>query len=256
MIKKRLICVFLVVLILLSATIEWCIVFVVDKYVRDFKYIAEDNGWGYVLSEYPLNEYLSKSPSWYYPDISLSYGEPGYPYPPKLYDHVEYLFGFTCPYYVKYKSNYINILGQTSVYKFSVKERICLCDFCLDDTKSLRVCFELSERRSDLIFFSENECTLAFFEKGFERNKEYIIFPWVYSFIEKNTNILSKCEFKEGIFAIGYLDEEYPYIEFYPSLIRCDATYFGAETPYVSKEVFVQYIKDNWYRGPTPSSTA
>jgi hypothetical protein len=162
------------------------------------------------------------------------------------------LFGFTCPYYVEYKSSNVNVLAKTTVYKFSVRERICFCGDCFENAKNIRMSFKFDLLKNNRVFYSEAECTLAMHGKGFEAGKEYVIFPDEGRFDRFDRFIFNKCEVLPRNFAIGYLDEEYPYIEFYPSLMRCDATFFGAETPYVSKEEFVRYIKDNCYREPDP----
>ena len=84
---------------------------------------------------------------------------------------------------------------------------------------------------------SNLECALVHNDGAFERGKDYVIFL---NIDETEVESYVPSEF----FVVAYLDGEYPRIIFHPYGIEIDATVMGADTKYVSKEVFLQLIYD------------
>ena len=82
------------------------------------------------------------------------------------------------------------------------------------------------------MFHSYAEC----FGWEYQRNQEYIIFLYK----EDSGYDIHDCKFDlGGVKANNY---EYPVLDFYGLLY--DATFFGAESPNVTKEEFVQLVKE------------
>jgi hypothetical protein len=87
----------------------------------------------------------------------------------------------------------------------------------------------------DSYFCSPITYMFNYYGIGFEVGKEYLVF------------------FSSSMYGFGSqyvyapLDGEYPYIEVYPGATRYDATYFGAESKYVSKEKFIELVSVRIY---------
>ena len=239
---KRSLCVFVVIIVLVSLVISGLFVrSIYLSYRHDFFYSDNKNDlneWLTVLEQYPLREYLNPLPSWYsvednyerYKDILV---------PEK--DHMRIFLTSTCPYYVTYKYSYGKILENKTVYSFDVNKRLCSCYNCYDRNKIKLLCYYSTLSRRNSAFYSDIECILAYYDKGFERNKEYILFPLSgYLSPDSKDFTTARIEF----FAVGYLDEEYPYIAVYPGDTRYDATSFGADSKYVTKDEFIDLVGD------------
>ena len=176
---KRSLCVFMVIIVLVSLVISGLFVrSIYLSYRHDFFYSDNKNDlneWLTVLEQYPLREYLNPLPSWYsvednyerYKDILV---------PEK--DHMRIFLTSTCPYYVTYKYSYGKILENKTVYSFDVNKRLCSCYNCYDRNKIKLLCYYSTLSRRNSAFYSDIECILAYYDKGFERNKEYILFPF------------------------------------------------------------------------------
>ena len=82
-------------------------------------------------------------------------------------------------------------------------------------------------------YWTEYHLLLNYYGIRYEEGKEYLLITTTY-----RPQQSSPIKF----YYYAPLDGEYPYIEVYPGPIRYDATYFGADTKYVSKDEFVELV--------------
>ena len=208
---KKALCVFLVLTLL---TLD-CLVYCVSTnlaYSSVFYYELKDDFWGTAFVDYPIWEfYFSKTPSWYIPNNetrSLNFGG-------ELI-HCKYL-------------GKVRVSNGNETFYFKIIDELSP-SYYEGDVIGIT---STMNRNKQKLFYSE--MTYLFAQNGvkFEFGKEYIV---------AYQSLWGNLFFSNYFYAP--LDEEYPYIDVYPGATRYDATYFGKDTPYVSKDVFLKCVKD------------
>ena len=75
---------------------------------------------------------------------------------------------------------------------------------------------------------------------GYEKGEEYLLVLNDFT----STYVVPNFEESYGFVSVNKLTGEYPYIELCPGPVRYDATYFGAESKYVTPEQFIKLFME------------
>ena len=92
---------------------------------------------------------------------------------------------------------------------------------------------KIHEKANRLHYYTEKEFLLNYYGVAFEKGEEYLLF------LDSNSRGRD-ISFVKNALAVCKLSGEYPSIKMFPGPVEYDATYFGAETKYVSADEFIE----------------
>lgn len=209
MVLKRTLLVFLCIFLILTLLITGIAVY---YYADIFSNELNADFFGTMFKNYPIWEYyFSKTPDWYVPldAPSLSIDE---------------------FWYISARGTYCGMLKYSAwkdTYLFDIS-------YTAKNIHSEQGLITINSGvKAEKAFYSEFSYYLAQNRRKFKIGEEYLL---------ALVHTLNYNQEFVGIYVFAPLDGEYPYIEVYPGAIKYDATYFGSETKYVTKDEFCDMV--------------
>lgn len=210
--KKACVCILSLFLVFLQI---FTIVSAISIYFLDLSVEFRKDFIGTLIYEHTILDFYSKSRSnQYYSELS----ESGYYQSDLILENALE----SKLYVVEFAYKYTDITNRSRRTQYIFNDLITHSKICISSSSQTG------------IFQSDSECWFKLYDKGFKHGEKYLLF------IDEN----SGDRFSLQGFAVGYLETDYPYIEIYPGITRYDATYFGAETKYVTANEFVRLFID------------
>ena len=244
-ILKRLVCILLVLCLMFGSAYSVYYVTERSALYADLKYLCQFPDYKDSLSQFNIINYYKKLPQSFDPNKINVASMDGYLRTARFF--IEWAYGGfqpqpSCNAVVRAK-----YIGKTSnpeaklrgEFKFKVTGVVIGDDFA---TIEIGDTVQLFSERYNLNRYSIAEYMLNYYDVKYEIGEEYLLFliadsqvvnykndevPYYYYYRPTNRIYLNK------------LSGEYPSMKMFPGPVEYDATYFGAETKYVSADEFV-----------------